>query len=158
MGRPVPTVRALWVAAVSLVPAVVAVLSPAIAPGLLAFDLALLVLVVVDFFLAPRAAALVVRRTLEPVLSAGRSNPVHLELSRPLPRHGEVWVSGPPAACTGVSAGLVSSRHPSVLAGFPWVKESLAALGVPTAGEAGLMRHAAAFFQGNRTSKLALRL
>ena len=93
-------------------------------------------------------------RSVEAIVASqtvrGDQQAVHLELSRPLPRHGEVWVSGPPAACTGVSAGLVSSRHPSVLAGFPWVKESLAALGVPTAGEAGLMRHAAAFFQGNR--------
>jgi 23S rRNA (uracil1939-C5)-methyltransferase len=51
---------------------------------------------------------------------------------------------------TGVSAGLAASRHPAVLAGHPWVRESLAALGVADAGESGLSRHAAAFFQGNR--------
>ena len=37
-----------------------------------------------------------------------------------------------------------------VLSGHPWVRESLQALGVPGAGDAALMRHAAAFFQGNR--------
>lgn len=103
MGRPVPTVRALWIAAVSLVPAVIAVLSPAIAPALLAFDLGLLVVVLVDFFLAPRAGALQLRRLVEPVLSAGRHNPVTLELSLTPgargPVRGEVrdWVTPGPA-------------------------------------------------------------
>lgn len=95
--------------------------------------------------LARSVEAVVVSQTIR-----GDQQVVHLELSRPLPRHGEVWVTSPPPNCSGVSAGLVSSRHPTTLAGFPWVKESLAALGVPGAGEAGLMRHAAAFFQGNR--------
>jgi tRNA/tmRNA/rRNA uracil-C5-methylase (TrmA/RlmC/RlmD family) len=81
----------------------------------------------------------------------GDQQVVHLELSRPLPRRGDVWVSQPPLACTGVSAGLASSRHPAVLHGHPWVRESLQALGVPAAADdAGLVRHAAAFFQGNR--------
>lgn len=97
--------------------------------------------------------AIVVTQTVR-----GDQQAVHLELSRPLPRHGEVWATassasgGPSLAdtCTGVSAALTASRHPAALAGHPWVRESLAALGVPAAGDAGLMRHAAAFFQGNR--------
>jgi 23S rRNA (uracil1939-C5)-methyltransferase len=97
--------------------------------------------------------AIVVTQTVQ-----GDQQAVHLELSRPLPRHGEIWVAaggtvgGPESAdtCTGVSAALTASRHPTVLAGHPWVRESIAALGVPAAGDAGLMRHAAAFFQGNR--------
>jgi 23S rRNA (uracil1939-C5)-methyltransferase len=88
----------------------------------------------------------------------GDAQAVHLELSRPLPRHGDVWAGGDgspsrpstPDGCSGVSAGLTSSRHPVVLAGHPWVRESLQALGVPGAGDTALVRHAAAFFQGNR--------
>lgn len=78
---PVPTSRALWLAALSLAPAAAALLSSAIAPVLLAFDLALLLLIGLDFLRAPRADALVVRRVVEPVLSSGRSNVVKLELS-----------------------------------------------------------------------------
>jgi len=93
-------------------------------------------------------------RTVEAVLVTqsvrGDQQAIHLELSRPLRRHGELWMGEPPASCTGVSAALSGSRHPTVLAGYPWVRESLQALGVPGAGDAGLMRHAAAFFQGNR--------
>jgi uncharacterized protein (DUF58 family) len=81
MGRPVPTARALWLAAFTLVPAAVAVLAPSIAPLLLVFDLALLLLIALDFALAPRAASLTVRRVVEPVLSSGRVNVVRLELT-----------------------------------------------------------------------------
>lgn len=77
---PVPTVRALWLAALSLAPAAAALLSPAVAPALLAFDVALLLLIALDFFRAPRADALRVRRVVEPVLSSGRANVVRLEL------------------------------------------------------------------------------
>ena len=49
---PVPTTRALWLAALSLVPAVVALLSPSIAPLLIAFDVALVALIAIDFALA----------------------------------------------------------------------------------------------------------
>ena len=81
----------------------------------------------------------------------GDQQAVHLELSRPLPRHGEIWVNQAPPDCTGVSAGLSTSRHPAPLHGHPWLRESLQALGVAgAADEAGLMRHAAAFFQGNK--------
>jgi uncharacterized protein (DUF58 family) len=78
---PIPTTRALWLAALSLAPALVALLSPSIAPALLAFDLALLALIIIDFLRAPRADALVVRRLVEPVLSSGRPNQVTLELA-----------------------------------------------------------------------------
>ena len=61
----------------------------------------------------------------------GDQQAVHLELSRPLPRHGEIWVNQPPPDCTGVSAGLATSRHPAALHGHPWLRESLQALGVP---------------------------
>ena len=95
---------------------------------------------------------------------AGDQQAVHLELTRPLPRHGEIWSpangasEGSPqiAGCTGVSAGLATSRHPAIVAGHPWVRESMAALGVPAAEARGLMRHASAFFQGNRALLPAL--
>lgn len=97
---PIPTTRALWLAALSLVPAAVASLSPSIAPLLVAFDVALVVLVAVDFFLSPRAEALGVRRIVEPVLSSGRVNVVRLELTpRARSISGELrdWVTPGPA-------------------------------------------------------------
>ncbi len=81
MGRPVPTMRAVWLAAAGVLPAVLAVLSPAVTSAVWALDGALLTLVVLDFALAPRAASLLVRREVEPVLSAGRANRVRLELA-----------------------------------------------------------------------------
>ena len=97
--------------------------------------------------LARAVEAIVVSQTVR-----GDQQAVHLELSRPLPRRGEVWVSQPPPDCTGISAGLESSRHPAVVHGHPWLRESLQALGAADASDdAGLTRHAAAFFQGNRT-------
>ncbi|HTV02562.1 MAG TPA: RsmD family RNA methyltransferase [Luteitalea sp.] len=77
----------------------------------------------------------------------------HLELRRPLPRHGDVWDAGKVAALgvEGVSAALTTSRHPATLAGEPWLRESLQGLGVSAADEGlFLQRHAASFFQGNR--------
>lgn len=97
---PIPTTRALWLAALSLIPASVALLSPSIAPVLIAFDVALLVLIAIDFFLAPRVGDLEIRRIVEPVLSSGRSNVVKLEI---IPRAGKVsgelrdWVTPGPA-------------------------------------------------------------
>lgn len=95
--------------------------------------------------------AMVVTETL-----AGDRQAVHLELARPLPRHGPVWVEGEDKAQAtatrpaGVSAALAGSRHPVTIAGDPHVRESLVALGVPEGAEIGLVRHAASFFQGNR--------
>lgn len=81
MGRPVPTPRALWVAGLALLPAALALLAPAVSTLVWAVDLALLGLVAVDFALAPRAAQLRLRRTVEPVLSAGRPATVTVELA-----------------------------------------------------------------------------
>lgn len=86
---------------------------------------------------------------------AGDQQGVHLELRRPLPRHGAFWKTGDVApdfgdACVGVSAGLAASRHPVVMTGHPWLRDSWEALGVQAASGEGLRRHAAAFFQGNR--------
>ncbi len=97
---PIPTTRALWLAASSLVPAAVALLSPSIAPLLIAFDVALLLLIGVDFFLAPRASELELRRLVEPVLSSGRSNLVKLEITpRSRKVSGELrdWVTPGPS-------------------------------------------------------------
>ena len=119
-------------------------------PGLL--PLAEAVVAALRDDIASRVEAVVVTASL-----AGDQQAVHLELSRPLPRHGAFWVEGETAPsfgaeCTGVSAGLAGSRHPGVMTGHPWVRESWPALGVGHAGavDGGLMRHAAAFFQGNR--------
>ncbi|MBL8915726.1 MAG: DUF58 domain-containing protein [Archangium sp.] len=81
MGRPVPTSRALWVAALSLVPAVLAMLSPRVAPLLAIFDGALITLVLIDYFSSPSSKSIEVRRITEPVWSAGRANVVTLELT-----------------------------------------------------------------------------
>jgi uncharacterized protein (DUF58 family) len=80
MSRPVPTRRAVALAAAVLLPAILAVLSPSFALLCLALDLALVALVLADFALAPGPAALAVRRRVEPVLSSGVPNPVTLEL------------------------------------------------------------------------------
>ncbi len=96
---PVPTTRALWLAALSLVPAVVALLSPSIASLLIAFDAALIALIAIDFALAPRAGVLVLRRTVEPVLSSGRVNVVRIELASARAVTGELrdWVTPGPS-------------------------------------------------------------
>ena len=96
---PVPTTRALWLAALSLVPAVVALLSPSIAPLLIAFDAALIALIAIDFALAPRAGVLVLRRSVEPVLSSGRVNVVRIELASARAVTGELrdWVTPGPS-------------------------------------------------------------
>lgn len=95
---PIPTTRALWLAALSLAPAVVALLSPSIAPGLIAFDVALVVLIAIDFFLAPRVNGLRIRRMVEPVLSSGRVNLVRVELLSDKAVRGELrdWVTPGP--------------------------------------------------------------
>lgn len=82
-SRPVPTRRAVAVAALGLLPAVLAVFSPPFAWVALALDAALAALVVVDFLRAPGAAALVVTREVEPNLSAGVPNRVRLVLEQP---------------------------------------------------------------------------
>jgi 23S rRNA (uracil1939-C5)-methyltransferase len=85
---------------------------------------------------------------------SGDETAAHLELRRPLPRHGEVWQEGgiEGLGLTGVSAGLSTSRHPTTVAGQPRIRERLLTLGAAagTAKDGILQRHAAAFFQGNR--------
>lgn len=97
-----------------------------------------------------------VARTVEAIVVTqsvdGAARAAHLELSRPLPRHGDVWSAGVQGSdeYTGVSAGLAASRHPVAIAGHPWVRESMASLGVTAPDAPALVRHASAFFQGNR--------
>jgi uncharacterized protein (DUF58 family) len=104
-GRPVPTGLAVALLAAGLVPAALAVASPTFGWLTLALDVAVLVLCAVDFARAPRASALEVRRTLEPILSSGVPNPVRLELSLVggLPVRGRVR--------DGVPAGVDSRGH-----------------------------------------------
>lgn len=82
-GRPVPTRRALAVAALGLLPAALAVFWPPLAALALGLDGALLVLLLVDFLRAPGAGALRVTREVEPILSAGVPNRVRLVLEQP---------------------------------------------------------------------------
>ncbi len=67
-----PTRRAIALAALGLVPAVLAVVSPTAGWLVLAFDVLLLAMVGVDWLRAPRSGALTVVREVEPVISAGR--------------------------------------------------------------------------------------
>lgn len=89
-GRPVPTRRALAVAVLGLLPAVLAVLAPAMAWLALAVDGALLVLVTIDFLRAPPADALRVTRVVEPNLSSGVPNRVRLVLEQAPGRRGRL--------------------------------------------------------------------
>lgn len=82
-SRPVPTRRALALAAAGLLPAVLAVFSPSIAWVALTLDAALLALIAVDFLRAPGPEAVRVDRELEPNLSSGVPNRVRLVLEQP---------------------------------------------------------------------------
>ncbi len=86
----IPLPRALWLAAVSLVPAALALVEPSFATALWLLDATLLAAVLVDFLRAPRAAALQVRRVVDPVLSSGRANTVTLELTSGKQVRGEL--------------------------------------------------------------------
>ncbi|HEX8820716.1 MAG TPA: DUF58 domain-containing protein, partial [Archangium sp.] len=81
LGRPVPTGLAVALVAAALVPAALAVASPAFMWLALALDAAVVLLCALDFLSAPRASDVEVRRAVEPVLSSGVANPVRLELS-----------------------------------------------------------------------------
>lgn len=81
-GRPVPTGLAVALLAAGLVPAALAVASSAFGWLALAVDLAVLALCAVDFLWAPRAGDVRVQRRVEPILSSGTRNPVHLDLER----------------------------------------------------------------------------
>ena len=58
----IPRSRAVWLAAVSIIPAAVALLAPWLAPALVVFDALVLSAIVADFVLAPSKHALRVRR------------------------------------------------------------------------------------------------
>lgn len=122
-------------------------------PGLL--DLAQHVLAELRGDVARSVEALLVTTTVD-----GEQATVHLELARPLARRGEPWASGGapalPAHCAGVSAALSASRQASVLWGQPWLREPLRTLGAGAEARGELVRHAAAFFQGNRALVPAL--
>ncbi|QSQ25025.1 DUF58 domain-containing protein [Pyxidicoccus parkwayensis] len=81
-GRPVPTGLAVALLAAGLVPAALAVAGPVFGWLALAVDVAVLVLCAVDFLRAPRADAVTVRRLVEPILSSGTRNAVHLDFER----------------------------------------------------------------------------
>lgn len=81
-GRPVPTGLAVALLAAGLLPAALAVASPAFGWLALATDVAVLALCVLDFLRAPRAESVRVWRRVEPVLSSGTRNAVHVVLER----------------------------------------------------------------------------
>lgn len=76
----IPRSRAVWLAALSIVPAAVALIAPWLAWALIAFDVLVLLAIVVDFFLAPSKNAVRIRRIVEPVFSSGRANVVRIEV------------------------------------------------------------------------------
>lgn len=81
-GRPVPTGLAVALLAAGLLPAALAVASPAFGWLALAVDVAVVALCAVDFLRAPRAGAVRVSRRVEPILSSGTPNAVHLDFER----------------------------------------------------------------------------
>jgi uncharacterized protein (DUF58 family) len=97
LGRPVPTGLAVALLAAALVPAALAVASPAFGWLAVTLDVAVVALCVVDFARAPRASDVEVRREVEPVLRSGVDNAVHLELTcrRDTPLRGEVRDEAP---------------------------------------------------------------
>ncbi|AKF82471.1 hypothetical protein MFUL124B02_28165 [Myxococcus fulvus 124B02] len=82
LGRPVPTGLAVALLAVALVPAALSVASPTFGWLALAVDVAVLALCAVDFLRTPRDGDVTVTRVVEPILSSGTRNPVHLVLER----------------------------------------------------------------------------
>lgn len=79
-GWPLPTTKAAALAALGLFPALLTQLSPSFGYVALALDAAVLLLCWIDFRLAPGPERLVARRPVEPILSSGVANPVHLEV------------------------------------------------------------------------------
>lgn len=79
-GRPVPTGLAVALFAAALVPAALAVASPAFGWLALAVDVAVLLLCAMDFLRAPHARDLEARREVDPILSSGVDNLVRWEL------------------------------------------------------------------------------
>lgn len=82
VGRPVPTGLAVALLAAGLLPAALTVASPAFGWLALALDVAVLALCAVDFLRAPRGEDVKVSREVEPILSSGIRNAVHLGFER----------------------------------------------------------------------------
>lgn len=80
-GRPVPTQLSFALIALGLLPALLMAVKPAFGLLALGIDVGVLVLIAVDFFLAPKPSELEVSRELEPVLSSGVANRIRLRLS-----------------------------------------------------------------------------
>ncbi len=89
-ARPVPTRRAVWLFAAGLVPGLLAIGAPALFWAALAWDVAVALLLVADWALAPRAGTLLVARVVSPILSAGIKNAVELQLEAAAPVRGEL--------------------------------------------------------------------
>jgi len=94
-----PTRRAVALAAVGLVPALLTVLSSSVGWLLLAVDAALVLLVVFDWLRAPRLSALTIAREVPAVISSGARTPVRLVLTLApgaKPVEGELRETVPP--------------------------------------------------------------
>ncbi len=82
-GRPVPSALAVALFAAGLLPAVLVLAWPPVLWLVVAMDLAVVLLCVVDFALAPAAEQVRVRRVVEEVLSSGVANRVELVVETP---------------------------------------------------------------------------
>jgi uncharacterized protein (DUF58 family) len=78
---PAPTQRLFLLAALGLIPAAASVAWSELAWAAAAWDLGVLLAAVIDFFQSPPAAAIVVERRVEAVISAGVRNRVEVKLS-----------------------------------------------------------------------------
>jgi uncharacterized protein (DUF58 family) len=119
--RPVPTTRALALFALALLPTLLSAWLPPLVLLAIALDVVTLLLVAADFFLAPRASDLRVRREVEPVISTGHRVTVRLELERVArtrnPIRGELRDFVPP----GVDAANTRQRFSlEVRAALEW--------------------------------------
>jgi uncharacterized protein (DUF58 family) len=92
MNRPVPTLRAALLFGLGIVPAIAALGTPSLIRWALALDAAALLLVMLDFALAPRARDVELTRAVEPILSAGAMNFVRLRLELLRARRVRGWV------------------------------------------------------------------
>lgn len=99
-GRPVPTRRAVVIAALGLLPGVVSVLAPSAWLACLVLDVVLVAAIGFDFLRAPKASAVRVTREVEPVLSSNQPAVVRLRLElapgQPGPLRGVVRDVVPP--------------------------------------------------------------
>ncbi len=141
LGRPVPTGLAVALLAAALVPAALAVASPAFGWLALALDVAVVALCAVDFLRAPGASDVEVRREVEPILRSGVDNAVHLELTCPrrraparrdpgrVPRGG-----GSPGAPAALRSDARASAHAADVHGAATGPGGSCASGISTCG------------------------